>query len=352
VLGCAGGAVALANSHDVHGAGVTVPDLTGLWRNVNDPSSAPAWQLTASNGRQTLDATWRGSTATGHPDLRGTFHTTLTQSNVYTGRYHVTEDAVTSDGDMTVKVDSANQIEFTLQPDGGGAAQNYTFRRVGNAPPSIGVARTPAFDLFGTVAAPPPGGEAVDASPQLGNATDVTATETGVSPDDVAFYAAAVIQIARHLCYLEAFRNLASSVRGAKPGTVDTLTYIRALEEGGADVFLDVAACMASADTIGNVLDSLIATTPAAAAQQAASACRTTPVTLTVRSRRVRKLSVGGIKGVSVRCTLNSGTLKLRVHSKSGKPLRKLVGKRLFVGVRRSKHDSAGGQMGFMFHKG
>src|SRR4051794_23401652 len=71
VLGSLNGAVAQGG----------VPDLTGSWRNKVDPSSAPPWKLTASNGRQTLDATWRGSAATGHPDLRGSFHTTLMQSS-------------------------------------------------------------------------------------------------------------------------------------------------------------------------------------------------------------------------------------------------------------------------------
>src|SRR3954468_22939972 len=123
VVGCVCGAVAPAQG--------SVPDLTGSWRNKVDPSSAPPWKLTASSGRQTLDATWRGSAATGHPDLHGSFHTTLMQSSFYQGPYKVDEDTVHAAGTITITIDSSNRIEFSLESSNGGAPQKYTFIRVG-----------------------------------------------------------------------------------------------------------------------------------------------------------------------------------------------------------------------------
>ena len=346
-LCCACAAVALASSQsgDVHGAGVS--DLTGSW---TDSNGSP-YQLQSSSDRRTLTASWHGTGT--HSTRTGSFNGTLNSAGTaYTGPMQVSEAGNPAvNGTMTMTIVSANELSVSYQQDNG-VSGNFTLKRSAPAPSavSIRVARTPAFDALATVPAPPPGGEAVDASPQIGNATDVTATETGVSDNDVAFYAAAVVVLTRNYCYAEALKELAFSVHGAKPGNVDTLSYINAIETGGADVFIQVAACMASADTFGKVLDQLAQ--PAAAPVTAATACRTTPVTLTVKKKRVRKLKVGGIKGVSVKCTHNAGVLKIRVHSKSGKPLRKLVGKRLMVGVRRSSHDAAGGQLGFMFHKG
>ncbi len=113
-----------------------VPDLTGSWRNQVDPATAPAWQFTASNGLQTLDVSWMGSAATGHPDLRGSFSCTLTQvggANVYKGTFQITEDAVQVSGTMSITIDSADQVEIDLQPNNGGAAQHYIFVRVAGA---------------------------------------------------------------------------------------------------------------------------------------------------------------------------------------------------------------------------
>src|SRR5436305_311034 len=91
-LGWGAGALASSSSPRAH-ATATVPDLTGHWRNVTDPGTAPAWHLVTSNGLQTLNATWRGGP--GHTHLRGTFQGTLTQThgaNGYTGPFTVNED--------------------------------------------------------------------------------------------------------------------------------------------------------------------------------------------------------------------------------------------------------------------
>jgi hypothetical protein len=222
------------------------------------------------------------------------------------------------------------------------------------AAPTIAIAQTPSrFDSPVSVVAPPPGGEAAVASPQLGNASTLTATETGVAPDDLVF-AAALLNAKRQYCYVESIKGLSEAIAPfhsvLRPGKIDTIAYINDLENAGDGLFTDVAACMASADTMGKVLDRL--STPAAARSYASSACRSLPLTLTTSKKQVRKVGAGGLKALSVKCTLKSGLLKLRVASTSGKPLRKLVGSRLFLGIRRSQHDSAGGQLGFSFHKG
>src|SRR5689334_11971344 len=113
-----------------------VPDLAGSWRNQADPATSPAWQFTTSNALQTLDVSWMGSAATGHPDLHGSFSGTLMQvggANVYAGAFQITEDAVHVGGTMSVTIDSADQVEIDLQPDNGGAAQHYVFVRVAGA---------------------------------------------------------------------------------------------------------------------------------------------------------------------------------------------------------------------------
>jgi hypothetical protein len=108
------------------------PDLTGAWRNVQDPVSAPAWQLTTSNDRQTLDVTWTGGA--GHPNLRGSFHGTLATVNgksVYSGSFHIVEESVHVDGTATFTIDTANRIEIDLRPNGSGQPSHYVFARVG-----------------------------------------------------------------------------------------------------------------------------------------------------------------------------------------------------------------------------
>jgi hypothetical protein len=362
LLALAGGAAALASSpsRHAHAAQISVPNLTGSWRNRADPSSAPPWQLTASNGLQTLDATWRGSAANGHPDLRGSFHTTLMQSggtSFYQGSYQVTEDAPPVTGTIKVTIDSADQIEFDLS---GSSAAHYVFIRVGFPPPSaIDLAPTPA--LFGAVVsvnAPAAGDEGADMSPPLGNATSADASVTGVSPDDVTFYTAAVIVLARQYCFVQAIKKVSAAVKANPFGIISSVEaeagpVYDLLKLTGTAILLNAASCMADASTISAVLDQLSAT---AAAHEAAAACGVTPFTITLRSSRgkprVKKLQIATRKGLSVRCTRSAGKVVIHVASTSGQPLRKLVGPRLIVGIARSRHDSSGGRLTFSFHKG
>jgi hypothetical protein len=44
--------------------------------------------------------------------------------------------------------------------------------------------------------------------------------------------------------------------------------------------------------------------------------------------------------------------MKLRISSRSGRPLRKSLGSRVMIGVGRSRLDPAGGQLGVSFRKG
>lgn len=108
------------------------PDITGSWVNKQTPNVGPPWQLTTTNGGQTLDATWTGGT--GHTGLHGSFHGTLTQANgssAYTGTFHITEAGNTVNGTATFTIDNANQIEINFPPYNGQPSQHYTFVRTG-----------------------------------------------------------------------------------------------------------------------------------------------------------------------------------------------------------------------------
>ncbi len=121
----AGGQLSVVFNHGTPTAGP--PDITGSWANKQAPTVGPPWQLTTSNGRQTLDATWTGGP--GHGGLRGSFHGSLTAANAYTGTFRVTEASTVVTGTATFTIESASQIEIDLQPSGGGARQQYTFVR-------------------------------------------------------------------------------------------------------------------------------------------------------------------------------------------------------------------------------
>ena len=106
------------------------PATTGSWVNKQAPTAGPPWQLSASNGQQTLDATWTGGA--GHTGLRGSFHGSLAQPNgtdAYAGTFNVTEAGTTVTG-ATFTIDHANQIEIDLQPTGRPPI-HYTFVRTG-----------------------------------------------------------------------------------------------------------------------------------------------------------------------------------------------------------------------------
>ena len=333
------------------------PDITGAWQNEAD-SSSPPWNLTTSNGLQTLDANWRGGP--GHPTLRGSLNGQLVQQfsvPAYIGRFQVTEDQTQSDGttkqitvtgNVSVKVNAADRIEIILQADSGGAGEDFTFVR------TSGVAIAPTPTRFGrtvSMPAPPPGTPAVDSSPDLGNAPAATVTEGGVSARDVTF--AAFVQAARDYCYVQAVRSLSQAIR-QNPPTPDEIDpaserYQRDLQAAGAAVYVQVASCMAAAETYADIIATL--TGASAASVHSAAACPVKPITLTGKTH-IQKAHLGGLKGISASCSFKGGVLKLRIASRSGKPLRKLIGPRLFVGLGRSKSDAPGGRLSFSFHKG
>ena len=333
------------------------PDITGAWQNEAD-SSSPPWSLTTSNGLRTLNASWRGGP--GHPTLRGSLNAQLVQQfsvPAYIGRFDVTEDQtqpdgttkpITVTGNVSVKVEADDRIEIILQADNGGAGEDFTFVRTS----SIAVAPTPTrFGRTVSMPAPPPGSPTVESSPDLGNAPAATVTEGGVSAQDVTF--AALLQAARDYCYVQAVRGLSQAIR-QNPPTPDEIDpasekYQRDLQAIGAAVYVQVASCMAAAETYADIIATL--TSASAATAHSSAACPVKPITLTGKTR-IRKAHVGGLKGISASCTFRGGVLKLRVASKSGKPLRKLIGPRLFVGLARSKNDAPGGRLSFSFHKG
>jgi hypothetical protein len=358
-LACVGGALASSRTQ-VHSA-QSVPDLTGSWHNKAD-SSGPNWQLKAFNGLQNLNATWTGGA--GHPDLRGHFETTLNQAGgFYEGPYHVDEDTVHASGTITVVIDSANQIEFSLQSDSGGQPTKYIFIRVsGRAMPPAAIDVPPAFAAFGAPVGEPepaPGDEGADVSAPLGNATSADASVTGVSPDDVTFYAAAVIQIARQYCYVQAIKKVTAAFKANPLGIVSSVKaeagpVYDLLKLASSAIIVNAAACMADASTISTVLD-LASFGTTSSRVQAAASCGVTPFTNTLKSSKgkpkVKKVQIAKRPGLSVRCTRSGGTVTMHLASTSGKPLSKLIGPRLIVGIARSRHDTAGGQLSFLFKK-
>lgn len=339
-LGAVGGSVA-------QGA---VPDLTGSWRNKDDPSSVPPWSLTASNSRQTLDATWHGSAAQGHPDLRGSFHTTLMGSggsSFYKGPYKIDEDTVHAGGTITVTIETSNRIEFSLQSDKGGAPAKYTFIRVRQKAtiPAPVIAPAPsAFDQTVAATAPPPGGVALAESPALGNARSVTATTGGLTVEDIQLIAGL-----RHTCYARFVGSLLGKSRERKVYSVATNSYYTDIE---ADLEPDLPAALselASCVAFVDALESAVSQASAAAVDAAAS-CRGLGVKVVKSGRRLKTRPIRA--PLRVRCKRVAGGLAVTYSTRSHKPLRQVVGSRLRVAVLRGRKDPAGGQLSFTYHEG
>ena len=130
------------------------PDLTGLWQPRADKISPP-WQLTTSNGGQTLSASWSGGD--GHTGLRGTFTGTLDQSgttNVYRGTLHIIEGSLDVTGTMSFDITSANEFLLTYQQTNGPHGETLAFDRI---PPPVFASRVTANPASGQVLVELPG---------------------------------------------------------------------------------------------------------------------------------------------------------------------------------------------------
>jgi hypothetical protein len=116
-------------------------------------------------------------------------------------------------------------------------------------------------------------------------------------------------------------------------------------------VFASAAACIVSAER------DLRATAAGSRVHASAAAvCATASLTFTSgRSHgktRLRSVHAGGTNDLAASCTVSGGAIRLRVASRSHRPLRKSLGSRLTLGVARSPRDPAGGRLSFSYRKG
>jgi hypothetical protein len=339
------------------------PDLTGSWSNKQNPTGSPPWQLTASNGLHTLDASWTGGA--GHTGLHGTFHGSLTLItggiDAYKGTFQVTEAGNTATGSSTFAIDNANQIEIYLTSTSG-AVQHYTFVRVGGssggAVPTIATTPTPAaFDTPVTVAAPAPGNAATNTSPPLGNASSVTSITDGLTPDDLAVIPYLVPGF-RHTCYLNFLAGIFSRTELTSELRADGSWGVRYVQiiDGVPKALADLAVCMAYVDALQAAASAASHSVNMAAASAANVGCGGFSTTIAARGSgrklRAKKITHRRVNGVHVVCQVVGGRLAITFSTGSKKPLSRMVGSRLHLLVLRGKGDTTGGNLTFSYHKG
>jgi hypothetical protein len=198
----------------------------------------------------------------------------------------------------------------------------------------------------------PPGGDAVAASPPLGNSTTAKVTLGGVTPWDL-YVTSKRVSLARSrpglirsTCLLAAGRDLKAIIRSHANRD--------AVEGGIQRSILRTLTCLAIAEEI----DAYVASHPEAAAAPApASVCALTPFQVAVQSGRPTQVRVTGIGGtpdapLHVTCLPSQGQLELTVATRTaGVPLSRFVGPRLQIGIVRSRRDQPGGQVAFRFDR-
>jgi hypothetical protein len=197
-----------------------------------------------------------------------------------------------------------------------------------------------------------PGGAAASASPPLGNTLRATATAYGLDPEDVAY---ALLKSAKAYCYLKAARRLAQAAYHDQAELL-TLKERDALQPallnvGFFEVGFELTDCLALAERA--VAEELAAT--ASVHPTAAAACPLTGVQIKAKringKRRTVGFAIASDKDVAVSCSYKAGVLTLRVASRSGKPLRRLIGPRLAIGVAHSRRRPTE-KVSFRYHKG
>ncbi|HTQ69660.1 MAG TPA: hypothetical protein VMI13_13310 [Solirubrobacteraceae bacterium] len=359
----AGGALVSSGSAAPRAGVANVPDLTGSWTN-KDGSPGPAWQFTAGNELHTLDATWSGGP--GHSQLRGEFHGDRFGGTEYKGPFHITEEKVKVDGTMRIVVRSSAEVEIYLTPESegspSGTPSSYIFERVGAPPtpssPTQLIAAPSAFGQTVETAAPPPGGAAVQTSPEIGNASAVEAKVEGLSTEDAVLAVAArraVKQVIEQHCFYVATRNVITRIKLSKHAThkFTPESELDTVAQGLRTVLVrEAAACIVSLESdLG-----LSGSSAARSDDSAATPCASVPLTFVSRHKhgksRLVGIHVGGAGGVTVKCQFTDGTMKLRVASKSHKPLRRSIGSRLVLAVGRGGRDAAGGTLRLSYRKG
>lgn len=209
-------------------------------------------------------------------------------------------------------------------------------------PPVKTVPAPATFDTTVTTKAPAPGDAAVNKSPVLGDAKKVTATVKGLSAED-----AVVLANLKSVCY-------ANFVKASTPGRAvigrsfyDELDVPKALS--------DLAFCLAFAEAL--VIEAVNSSTNASdpSATGARARCRGAGVKYALegsgRNTKIKSLRFTSGK-LRVGCERVRHGLKIKYRTKTGRPLRRVVGKRLPLLVMRSEKDPRGGQLSFRYHKG
>jgi hypothetical protein len=197
-----------------------------------------------------------------------------------------------------------------------------------------------------------PGGAVASASPPLGNTLRATATAYGLDPEDVAY---ALLRSAKAYCYLKVARRLAQAAYSNRAELLrleeqDALQP-QLLNVGFFEVGFELTDCLALAEQA--VADELAATASVHRAE--AAACPLTGVQIKSKrisgKRRTVGFAIASDNDVAVSCSYRAGVLTLRVASRSGKPLRKLIGPRLAIGAAHSRRRPTE-QVSFRYRKG
>lgn len=353
-------------------ATILVAALLGLPGPFGREATADTWSGTWArnevNGNLILQES--GSTVTGHytwndgsgtvagtvagVTLDGTFNETH-----YRGSFTLTLTGTTFTGSYTgTNKDTGGDIAgpFTGTCTGGACLANGQ-PVVTTVPPPGGFDIPVIADALG-------GGMAVATeSPPLGDAKAVTATAEGLSREDVVLIARLTAQ---SYCVLQTTRSLVTFIKRQQTNLLDlqdnALRYQTFLENLSDVYAVALASCLAIANEIvdkelatGGGADVRPGATPAARAVQSTT-CPITPIRVALRhshgQTRARGFRVVGTKGLAMSCSLEGGVWTLHLASKSGKPLSKLIGPRLFIGVARSKNDPPDGTLTFNYHQG
>jgi hypothetical protein len=327
-------------------ANTTPLDLTGTWANVAAPI-APDWALDASADRSTLTAQWHG--AYPHQDLTGSYTGTASVDGTsYSGPFHIHEDATVVDGTLTVAITSASAITVTLTPTVG-APSTISFTKVTTAvePPATSwcpsvkaVARRSArgVNCDTAVADVPPGGEVVEASPDLTKG-QTTASIDVASKDAVHDEAMVDIQITHaSQCVGFAYSNVA---------VFGLMGQQQAITDGDA-AYTSVVADVAFMKFMLMCLDGLHERTSKLLVRAHLPGCHVNRRLISVKHKGSTytwtTLHKKRAVPVVVTCTRSAGHIVLHLKAAKHHTLAKLFGKRILVGVyhRSTAHATTG----------
>jgi hypothetical protein len=188
----------------------------------------------------------------------------------------------------------------------------------------------------------------MNSSPLLGNATSVTATELGLTPEDYV-----VLAGLKHSCYASFVLGLLGTrkrVSGYQGGILKSYDQLVGLNI--PELLANLEFCLAFVDVLAAAASTASVAHPAAVASQAG--CGAADVRFVLRGQgRATKITGFhvGAGQLHVSCATVAGGLALTFSTAASTPLRTLVGPRLQLAVLRGKHDAAGGRLSFSYHK-